>query len=138
MNIAEWVMMGTLAGFGVYDLKRRRVPVAAVAVCSLVVLVYRLGAGIGFWELAAGLVPGAVLLLLARCTKESIGTGDGLVLCCLGLFCGLRQTVAVLGMALVLSSVMAIVLLVLRRAGRKTELPFLPCLCSGYLLGIIW
>ena len=71
-------------------------------------------------------------------TKESIGTGDGLVLCVLGLFCGWRQCLAIFGMALVLSAILSIILLICRKAGRKTELPFLPSLFGGYVLYYLW
>lgn len=138
MSITEWIVLGVLAGFSVYDLKWKKVVVWAVLLSGVFVLVYRIVSGAGISELLAGLVPGLVLLLVSRCTRESIGIGDGLVLCVLGLFCGLRQVLAVLGMALVLSAALAMVLLVLKKAGRKTELPFLPCLFAGYLLCVLW
>ena len=136
--MAEWIALGALAGLSVYDLKQKRVNVAVVAFLALAVLVYRFCTGTGVLMLLAGLVPGAVLVLVAFATKESIGTGDGLVLCVLGMFCGLKQALAVLGTALVLAALLAMILLVLKRAGRKTELPFLPCLCAGYMLGLFW
>lgn len=89
-------------------------------------------------ELAVGTIPGILLLLLAFCSGESIGKGDGLVLFMLGIYCGVAKAVAVLGMALLLVAVLALILLVLKRANRKTELPFLPCLCAGYLLSMVW
>ena len=138
MNFAEWIMFGVLAGFSIYDLRTRRIPVAAVILLAVAVVVYRLYLGTFGWNMAAGLVPGAVLLVTAFFTKESIGVGDGLVLCVLGVFCGLGKALAILGTALVLSAVLAIILLVLKRVNRKTELPSLPCLCAGYLLCIWW
>lgn len=138
MEIAEGIMLGVLAGFSVYDLKTRKVPLTAVAAAGVAALVYRLCVKTGILELAAGLVPGLLLLLLAYVTKESIGTGDGLLLCVVGVFCGLTGTLAVLGTALVLAAGVAAVLLISKRAGRKTELPFLPCLCAGYLLQLLW
>lgn len=138
MNVAEWLVLGVLTGFSAYDLKTRKVPVMAVVLCGTAALVYRFCAGTGIAELILGLVPGLCMLALAFFTKESIGTGDGLVLCALGMFCGLRRTLAILGMALVLAAALAIVLLVLRRVERKTELPFLPNLMAGYLLCLLW
>ena len=138
MEAADWVMLVVLAGFAVYDMKTKTIPVAAVVIGAVGVVIYRLCTGTGIGALAMGLVPGAVVLLLALVTKESIGMGDGLVLCILGLFGGWRQCLAVFGMALVLSAVLAMVLLVCRRAGRKTELPFLPSLFGGYLLFYLW
>lgn len=138
MDIAEWLVLGTLVGFSLYDIREKKIPVMATVLFGVAVMIYRLCTGTAILDLLLGLLPGAGLLLAAFCTKESIGTGDGLVLCMLGLFCGMRETVAILGMALVLSALLAIVLLVFKRVGRKAELPFLPCLCSGYLLCFLW
>lgn len=138
MNIAEGIFLGGLAGFSVYDLKTKKVPVAAVALFGTAVLIYRLCTGAGPAELLPGVLPGLALLLAAVCTKESIGTGDGLLLCVLGVFCGIKKAMAVLGMALVFAALLAVILLVIKRAGKKTELPFLPCLFAGYLLGLLW
>ena len=138
MEAAEWVMLAVLIGFAIYDIKTKTIPVVAVAIIATSVLLYRLCMGIGMLELVIGLIPGIVLLVLAFATRESIGTGDGLVLCILGLFCGWRQCLAMFAMALVLSAILSIILLVCRKAGRKTELPFLPSLFGGYLLYYLW
>ena len=138
MEAAEWIMLGILAGFGVYDLKTKTIPVAAVAAASVGVLIYRIFTGTEAAEFVLGLIPGVLVVILAYVTKESIGVGDGLVLCMLGLSCGWRQCLAAFGMALILTAVLAMILLVCRRAGRKTELPFLPALFGGYLLLCLW
>lgn len=138
MEAAEWIMLIALTGFAAYDMKTKTVPVIAVAFVAASALLYRLCMGIGVLELILGLIPGVVLLMLAFATKESIGTGDGLVLCVLGLFCGWRQCLAIFGMALVLSAILSIILLICRKAGRKTELPFLPSLFGGYVLYYLW
>ena len=138
MEAAEWVMLAVLTGFAIYDMKTKTISVVAVAIIAASVLLYRLYMGIGMLELVIGLIPGVLLLVLAFATRESIGTGDGLVLCILGLFCGWRHCLAIFGMALVLSAILSIVLLVCRKAGRKTELPFLPSLFGGSLLYCLW
>lgn len=134
----NWLLLGLLGIFSICDIRIKKLPVAAIVLSGAAVLLYSLCTGKNFPELAAGLVPGAVVLLCAFITKESIGTGDGLVLCVLGLYCGWKRVVGVLGMALVFAALVAAVLLVTRRAGRKTELPFLPCIFAAYLLEMIW
>ncbi|MBQ7864072.1 MAG: prepilin peptidase [Lachnospiraceae bacterium] len=136
--MAEWIMLIVLAGFALYDMKTKTVSLSAIAVLAAGVFIYRLCTGTGMAELAAGLVPGALVVVLAFVTKESIGMGDGLMLCVLGMFCGWRRCLAAFGLALVLSAVLAIVLLVCRRAGRKTEIPFLPGLFGGFFLCCLW
>ncbi len=137
MDIAKGILMGILAGLSVYDLKTKKVPVSVVVLAGIGGIVYRLYMGTKVIVLLAGLVPGVVLLLLAFLTKESIGIGDGMVLCVIGLLCGWKETVAILGMALVFAAIIAVILLVSKRVGRKTLLPFLPCLCAGYLLVVL-
>jgi len=136
--MAEWIVLGIMMGFSLYDIKCKKVKTAAVVCFGMVVLVYRLCIGTGAAELLLGLFPGIILLGVSFVTRESIGEGDGLVLCALGLFCGAKQTLAVLGMAFFLCAVLAVLLLLCRRVNKKTELPFLPCLCSGYFLYLLW
>lgn len=138
MSVAEGVMLGVLALFSVYDIKTKQIPLWAVAVLGAAVSGYEVCANGGIISTITGLLPGILVLLLAYVTKESIGYGDGLVLCVMGGFCGLTDTVAILGVALVLVAMAAIVLLVIKRAGRKTELPFLPFLCLGYGVSLLW
>ena len=138
MDVAEGIVIGLLLVLSIFDVRMKKVPVWLIGLAAGVALIFRMVESVPVLQLLAGLLPGIFVLLLAVCTKESIGTGDGLVLCALGLFCGLKETVAVLGMALFFAAVVAVVLLVLKRAGRKTELPFLPCLCTGYLLCVLW
>lgn len=137
MDIVKGILMGILAGLSVYDLKTKKVPVSVVVLAGIGGIVYRLYMETKVVVLLAGLVPGVVLLLLAFLTKESIGIGDGMVLCVIGLLCGWKETVAILGMALVFAAIIAVILLVSKRVGRKTLLPFLPCLCAGYLLVVL-
>ncbi|MBP3570123.1 MAG: prepilin peptidase [Lachnospiraceae bacterium] len=138
MNGAELVVLGSLFVLSVMDLRTRKISWIPVALLGGVALIYQWCAGELCIDVIVGIIPGLILIGLAFCTKESIGYGDGLVLGVLGLYCGIKKAVAVLGMALLLAAVLAMVLLVLKKAGRKTELPFLPCLCSGYLLCLLW
>lgn len=138
MKGAECVMLGSLLVLSVIDLRTGKIPVLPVALLGMAVLGYRGWNGAPVLDIAAGVIPGVVLLLVARVTKESIGYGDGIVLLVLGVFCGAVKTVAILGMSLMIAAVLSMILLVLKKAGRKTALPFIPCLCSAYLLCLLW
>lgn len=138
MGITEQIVLLCLAILAAVDLKTRKIPVLPVLFLGLFGVCFRLCAGGSFWNVVTGVIPGMLLLVLAVCTRESIGIGDGLVLLALGGVIGAAQAVAVLGMALFLSAVLAFWLLLWKKAKRKTELPFLPCLCGGYLLCVLW
>lgn len=136
--MAEKIVLFVLLLFATADIRTKKLPMAGLAAAGGAAVVYHMAAGSFSVSLLSGLLPGLFVLLLSYLTKESIGTGDGMLLCAFGLFAGFAETVAVFGMALLLSAVTAMVLLTLRRAGRKTELPFVPFLCGGYLVCLLW
>ena len=132
--IEKSIVLMVMAVISFVDIKRKQVSLAVLIPIGVVVLIWRLFQGTEMVAFLTGLVPGVACLLLSYVTGESIGRGDGLVLCILGLLCGMKATLAVFGLALTFSAIWAIFLLILKRAGRKTELPFLPCLSLGYLV----
>ncbi|MBO5353756.1 MAG: prepilin peptidase [Lachnospiraceae bacterium] len=137
MNVMEGMVLAGLFLLALVDIKEKMIPVIPVMAAGGLLMVYQLWQGKGIWEVLAGLLPGLLLLLLSFCTRGGIGSGDGGVLCVLGTACGVQETVAVLGLAFVLEAVIAAGLLVMRRAGRKTELPFLPCVLAGYIVVLL-
>ena len=132
--IEKSIVLMVMAVISFVDIKRKQVSLAVLIPIGAVVLIWKVFQGTEMVAFLTGLVPGVACLLLSYVTGESIGRGDGLVLCILGLLCGMKATLAVFGLALTFSAIWAIFLLILRRAGRKTELPFLPCLSLGYLV----
>lgn len=132
--IEKSIVLVVMAVLSFVDIKRKQVSLAVLIPVGAVVLTWRVFQGTEVVDFLTGLVPGVACLLLSYVTGESIGRGDGLVLCILGLLCGMKTTLAVFGMALTFSAIWAMLLLILKRAGRKTELPFLPCLSLGYLV----
>lgn len=118
------------------DIKNRTVSVMAVVGMGLLLFLVRMNAGVEIKELLIGLLPGAFLLLTAVVTKERIGKGDGMAVCSLGVGYGVEDVLIILLSALFTAALTAIVLLVLRRADRKTELPFLPFLFCGWMVKV--
>ena len=83
-------------------------------------------------EEAGGIFLGVILLLLARVSSERIGYGDGLMVAVSGSFLGLFMNIRLLMWALFISAIVSAILLVLKKAGRHTELPFAPFLLISY------
>ncbi len=80
-----------------------------------------------------GMLPGMMLILLAKATGEKIGYGDGAVVILLGLFCGMIFTVFTVGVAFLISGIYALILL---GKGRKDTMPFLPFLLAA--MEVLW
>lgn len=77
---------------------------------------------------------GAVFIIISWLSR-SFGMGDalaiGMVFSCLNFTSGIQ----VVMMSFILISTAALVLLVLKRAGRKTPMPYVPWLMAAYIAG---
>ena len=84
-------------------------------------------------ECLLGLIPGLCLLIVAWATKKA-GYADGIVLAVVGAFEGFRGCMLIFSISLITLSVCCAVLLLLKRVQRNSILPYIPFLCTGYLL----
>lgn len=125
--IGIWLLV-----MSILDIRKRTVPVwllvlggilAAISVCQQN----------AFLAMGMGMLPGIGLLLIAFLTKKA-GYGDGIVLVILGMVSGGGESLLIFSISLFLSAIFSMVLLVLRKAGRNTRIPFLPFLTIGWLL----
>lgn len=82
----------------------------------------------------SGVVPGIALLGIAVLTRRALGCGDALAVLVTGLYLGGRGCVSVVSTAFFLTCPAALGLIVFKKAGRKTAMPFLPFLLAGYLV----
>ena len=128
---------------GFWDLKRMSVPLPLLLAAGF------LAGGLDLFGICSGklqgagpvwaLLPGCFYLLLHFVSEGQIGTGDGLSILVLGLFAGLLNTVLITAAAQFLCALAAAGLLAVRKAGKKTRIPFLPFLGGAalvlYLLG---
>ena len=128
-----WLLIASI-----FDIRSRRIPVWMLVLggsFAVLTAVCRCGFALAeYVEMIKGCVPGMILLLMAAATDKA-GTADGLVLIFLGICMGGKSCLAVFMLSLVLISLFSAVLLMLRRAGRNTKLPYLPFLAAAWLLG---
>lgn len=127
-------MMILLVG-SVYDWKYLGLPVWLLLVGII--------GGIGcvlyslFWEdvtlfdVGMSFLPGIIALVLSFVTKEQLGYGDGCLLLAMGGCMGFQKTIMAVMLALSASFLISILLIILRKAGRKQKLPFVPLLFAG-------
>lgn len=95
----------------------------------------KLWTGNEYWGRVMGaLVPGLVMLLLSRLTKEQIGCGDGLILLGMG---GCMEYIEVMysfWLALLLVFLVSAVLVVSKGVKNNIKLPFVPFLAISSIL----
>ena len=129
-----WVGLMLLCG-SVSDLRHKSLSKGYLIVCSLVGTLLFLRAFFENKEVPAfGIIPGIVMLLAGRIGEDCIGIADGVMLVILGLLYGLKPCIQMLLTALLFAGVFAIVLIVSRRADRKSRIPFYPFLLGAFLL----
>lgn len=80
-----------------------------------------------------GAMIGAILIVCSYFSKEAIGIADSVVVLACGAAFGLWGTVTFVFFAMLYAGVCSAVLLVAKKAGKKSRIPFLPFLLLGYL-----
>ena len=120
---------------GYRDLRQRNISMMAVWIVGVLGAILQFeGIKENGIEIAGGMIIGALILLLAKLTDEKIGYGDGWVLMISGLYLGFRYNMYLLLISLMLASFISIILLLTKKADKKTELPFVSFMLPGYLL----
>ncbi len=76
---------------------------------------------------------GAVLFAFVYFSKEALGAADGVVIAVCGIAFGLYEVVVLCFFASLYAGGYATALLLTKKAGRKSRIPFLPFLLLGYI-----
>lgn len=143
-----WEWMGylcavlLLAYHSVFDLRQQYIPGRSLTAGVLLSCCWTLGRvilGTQSWLAACvGLIPGAVILLLARAGREQIGRGDAWELILMGNWLGWSRCLAALGIAMSGIFLISVLLLIPGRAKRDTRIPFVPFLCVGSAVQLLY
>ena len=117
----------------VMDIRKKELPrvflLLCIIACALLVL-FEKPEWIG---LLTGLLPGVVMWIAGR-LSGCIGEADSVLVLCLGAMYGLSGSGEQLMYALLLAAVVAIFLISLKHATKRSTLPFVPFLFAGFLL----
>lgn len=135
IEILLFIFLGICA---VYDGLERTIPLSVVwlgIIAALVLHIQGLG-GNEIWQSAVlSVIPGVIFWVLSYVTGEKVGYGDGWVLIMIGLYMGLWKCLLILAVGLIFSSMIVLILLMLRKVSREYQLPFVPFLLLG--MGVV-
>lgn len=136
VKIALIIFLGICA---VFDIKKREIPVVLIllgGICAVGLNLYQIFNGeIAVASIGSSFLIGLIFLAISFCTREKVGYADGLILLVSGLVLGFEQCLLGLCLALLLSSIYALWLLLMRKARRNSALPFVPFLTIGMGVG---
>jgi len=119
----------------VIDIKKREIPIWVFVMLGITALTGSIWCeGYEFYKMAAGIMPGILLLGLARVTEQSIGYGDGIVLAEIGCMMGAGVCMIILAGALALAGVFSIGMLIIKKVDKRYRIPFIPFLTTAYIV----
>ena len=128
--------------FGIYlfvmavvDMKSRYLSVKILAFGGMLCIMSAFITTTVIWQsMAGGLLTGAVFVILSLLTRGQIGMADGIVLCMTGIVSGTAGNLAIIAWALILVAIVSTVLVLIKRLGRRSRIPFIPFIFAGYVL----
>lgn len=138
--VGKGIILLFLAIGVIWDLKKKAVPgsyLCAFGIVAIIAFIFDVTNGKNLLDSVWGLIPGFIVVMLSILTKEQVGLGDGMILLCVGGLQSIRDTIYMIFIALIIVTVVAIFLLIIRRVGRKATIPFVPFLFLGQLIMII-
>lgn len=88
---------------------------------------------VSIYNRLGGLLLGLFLIAMTYITRGQIGIGDGLFIMVIGVCFGFGISSAMLIYGLLLSALISLCIILLRKGKRDTRIPFIPFLFLGYL-----
>jgi leader peptidase (prepilin peptidase)/N-methyltransferase len=130
----EITMTSILIWNSVYDWKYKKISMTSIIFGFILAGIICKCTGDYIWtDSLAGAAVGVFVILCSVITRGQIGIGDGIVFCLTGIGCGLLENISLLFISLLFAAVLSLVLLLSKKAGKKTRIPFVPLITMGYL-----
>lgn len=85
-------------------------------------------------DMAAGLIPGIICFVISWISRQSLGYGDSALIAVCGISLGLMNCLQLLFAAFFFAGIYGLVLIVIRRKSRKSDMPFVPFLFLGVVI----
>ncbi len=143
----DMIVSGVLPGMGIlltgsfFDIRRKELPPAWVAACSVVTAAgcfLRIYKGEVYWQtLIMTIMPGIFLVFLSCVSGRKLGTGDGIVFIMIGLISSLQRVLFILMSSLLLTSIFSICLLASGKGKKNQEIPYVPFITAGFVLTVL-
>ena len=114
------------------DLKYKQIRIVPVMLMGALGLFIRCAVHQDIVGSILGVLVGILLLAIGKITGQAIGYGDGVVFASIGALIGFGNVIAVLFISLFLAFIYSVILLISRRAKRKTAFPFAPFIFLAY------
>ena len=116
--------------------KEVNIPVLGILVVAAMVMIF-LGKEISVSNAIIGLAEGLLLILVSVMTKGQIGMGDGILLAACGLMLGGKDNMVMFFFACLSSAIVSVLIMIIKKADKKTTIPFVPFMIPGFLIMVL-
>lgn len=86
------------------------------------------------WSISVGVFIGIMVFLFGILSRGAIGSGDGVVFACLGIYLGGFQNIRLLFYSLIVAAISGGIYVLIKRKSIKSQIPFVPCILVAYVL----
>ena len=137
MILTLWILL-FLAVNSLKDIRKREISLRLTAGFAIAGIVRAVCLKIMSAEYFAALGIGGFVMMLSGMSGGAIGIGDGLVLLALGTVMTWQELGYILMRGIFCCSICSVIILLLPRRNRKTQIPFVPFILMGYIGGLIF
>lgn len=121
------------------DIRKKEVSLISVLAAGVSGIVWSWQSGRGLLQVIISAGIGLAFLALSFITREALGMGDAWMLLAFGMMVETEEFVTDICMGMLLAGAWSMILLVVLKKNRNTEIPFVPFLLAGYVGGlVIW
>jgi len=116
--------------------KEINIPVSAILAFAAAVMIF-LCEDISVLNAIIGLAEGLILIMVSFMTKGQIGIGDGILLAACGLMLGGKNNMIMFFFACLISAIVSALIMIIKKADKKTKIPFVPFMIPGFLVMVL-
>ena len=131
------VMSAILIIISFIDLRHRIIPNFMVVIALVIGIIFSFIAKTSLIDTILGMICGGGILFLLALVPNAMGGGDIKLMFAIGAFLGLNRTLWALLLAFIISSIISIVLILLKIKGPKDYIPFGPFLSLGSFISLL-
>ncbi len=136
MGIKQICTVVFLLTSGWLDRKKHEISLCLTGIYALTGIVYSIAEGRPAEDLLVPVGLGILFLAMSLLTRGDMGMGDGWLLLSLGMMLETGEYMGTIFGGMLLASIWAVILLLVFKKNKKTEIPLIPFLFLGYLGGV--
>lgn len=121
-----------LAAMALSDGKNKKIPIFPGIICMTVVIAFQVINKNSPEKWLPGIIIGIFIYIISLVSRGQVGMGDGFVYLVSGVALGFGRNLELFAISLLLASVVALYLIVVKKAGRKARMPFIPFTAIAY------